>query len=97
MKILHIGLTLLGSITLCGCAEFPHVDATYGHAYAALIRDQTVNPRAAEQAHGPAPADGARLEGVIKAHNGAVSKAVAGRVQTGAFQVGGGGSGGGGG
>lgn len=97
MRCIHVSLALLAALSLGGCAEYPRVDAAYGQSYAALVREQTANPRAADQHHAPVPADGARLEGVIKAHNGAVSTAVAGKVQTGSFQVGGGGGGGGGG
>ena len=93
MRCIHVSLALLASLSLGGCAEYPQVDAAYGHAYAALVREQTANPQAATQHHAPVPADGARLEGVIKAHNGAVSSAIAGKVKTGAFQVGGGGGG----
>lgn len=97
MKSLHIGLALLASSALCGCAEFPHVDAGYGHAYSAMVREQTADPQAASQSRPPAPAQGARLENVLKAHTSAVSSAVGGKVKTGEFQVGGSGGGAGGG
>lgn len=97
MKCIRIGLVLLASLALCGCAEYRQIDAEYGHSYAAMVREQTFNPRAAAMPRAPAPADGARLEKVIKAHNGAVSAAVTGTVRTGQFDVGGSGGGGGGG
>ncbi len=97
MKCTRIGLALLASLALCGCAEYPQVDAAFGHAYAAMVREQTFNPHAKAEPHVPASADGARLEKVIKAHNGAVSGAVTGTVRTGQFDVGGSGGGGGGG
>ncbi len=97
MKCIRIGTALLASVVLCGCAEYPQVDAAYGHAYAAMVREQTSNPGAAAMTHAPAPADGARLERVIKAHNGAVSAAVTGTVRAGQFDIGGSGGGGSGG
>ena len=84
-------LALLAAVTLGGCAEFPYVDQMYGHAYLAMIRDQTFDPRAAIVAHRPAPGGGMRLENVLKAHRAAVSGAVAGHIRTGRFETGGGG------
>lgn len=96
MKCIRIGLALLASLVLCGCAEYPQVDAAFGHAYAAMVREQTFNPHATAKPHASPPADGARLEKVIKAHNGAVPSAVTGTVRTGQFETGGGSGGGGG-
>lgn len=97
MRVLYIGLALLAPLCLCSCQEFPYVDASFGHAYAAMVREQTFNPQAATRPRAPAPSNGARLENVIKAHTHAVSRAVTGRVRTSQFHVGGGGGGGGGG
>lgn len=92
MKYSHVCvacLTLVVSALLGGCAEFPHVDHVFGHSYAGMIHRQTFNPQAATGHHSPAPASGMRLVNVLKAHRGAATGAVSGRVSTGRFQSGG--------
>jgi len=91
MKCLHTSLALLVCIGLGGCAEFPHVDSAWGHAYANMLHVQTLRPQdiAHPPAHAPAVADGQRLENVLKAHRKAVPAGVSKSVSTGQFQTGG--------
>ena len=91
MKGLQIALALLACVALGGCAEFPYVDAAWGHAYANMLRAQTLRPQdvAHPPADAPALADGQRLENVLKAHRQAVPSGVTQSVPTGQFQSGG--------